>query len=84
MKRKLIVLKPEQEAAIRDFSVDRMSIYQIPVGHYMVTTIIHMSLRRYVFKTCLNVSEYTESFTFEGKGLKYFGNMYRAIYCAAG
>ena len=28
------------------------------------------------------VSEYNKSLTFEGKGLKYFGNMYRAIYCS--
>ena len=37
---KLIVLKPEQEVAIRDKSVNRISlqsIYQIPVGDYMIT-----------------------------------------------
>ena len=49
----------------------------------MDTAVICMLLRRYVFKICFKVSEYTESLTFEGKGLTYFGNMYRAIYCAA-
>lgn len=52
---KLIVLKPEQEASIRDTSVDRLSlqsIYQILVGNYMVTAVICMSLRRYVLKIC--------------------------------
>ena len=58
------------------------SIYQIPGG--MVTAVICMSLRRYVLKICVKVSEYTELLTYEGIGLKYFGNMYRAIYCAAG
>lgn len=50
----------------------------------MVTAVICMSLCRYVLKICFKVSEYTESLTFEGKDLKYFGNMYRAIYCVAG
>ena len=37
----------------------------------MVTAVICMSLRRYVFKSHWKL-------TFEGKGLTYFGNMYRA------
>ena len=51
---KHIVLKPKQEAAMRVYSVDRLSlqsIYQILVGHYMVTTVICISLRRYVLKS---------------------------------
>ena len=60
------------------------SVNQIPVGDYIVTEASCMALRRYVLKICFKVSEYTESLTFEGKGLKYFGNMYRALYCAAG
>ena len=45
---KLIILKLEQEAAIRVQSVVRMSlqsIYQIPIRNYMVTALIYMSLR---------------------------------------
>ena len=49
----------------------------------MVTMVICMLLCRYVLKICFKVPEYTESLAFEVKGLKYFGNMYNAIYCAA-
>ena len=69
--RKLIFLKPEQETTIRDQSADRMplqSIYQILVGVYMVTAVI-------ISQKCFKVSEYTESLSFEGKGLKHFENM---------
>ena len=45
----------------------------------MVMAVICMSPRRYVLKICVKVSEYTESLTYEGIGLKYY-----AIYCAAG
>ena len=85
---KPIVLKPEQEAAIREQSIDSMSlqsIYQITVGDYMVTEVIDMSLHRYALKIWFKVSENNESLTFEEKGLKYFRklqNMYHAIYCA--
>ena len=65
---KLFVLKPEQEAFIRDQSVDRMSlqsIYQIPIGDYVVTAVIcGMSLRRYVLKTYFKASKYTVALTF--------------------
>ena len=50
----------------------------------MATAVIGMSLHRYVLKMCFKISEYNASLTFEGKGLKYFWNMYRAIYCAPG
>ena len=50
----------------------------------MVAAVICMSLRRYVLKICFKVSEYTESLIFDGKCLSFFGNMYRAIYRAAG
>ena len=57
------------------------SIDQIPVGDCTFTAFIWMSLRRYVLKTCCKVPECTKSLTFGGKGLKYFANMYREIYC---
>ena len=47
---KHIVSNPEQEAAIRVLSIDRMSlqsIYQILVGDYMVIAGIRMSLCRF-------------------------------------
>ena len=61
-------------------SLQSTCTYQIPVGDYNATTVICMLLRRYVLKICVKVSEYTDSLTYEGNGLKYFGNMYCAIY----
>ena len=48
-----LILKLEQEAAVRVQSVVRMSlqsIYQIPVRNYMVTAVIYLSLHRLCLK----------------------------------